>query len=549
MSTFYTLLTTVGLAKLANAQALGTVVQWSQMAVGDGNGNPTTPSEAQTALVRERYRASLNQLTTDPENPNYLIAEMIIPATVGGWTVHEIGIFDADGDMVAVANCPASYKPVLAEGSTTDLVIRVIVQLSNTASVQLKIDPAVVLASRKWVIDNYVERTKLAGGTTNQVLRKKSNADLDVEWANPLSAVTVLVTSVEETQTLATAQTIVDLATVTTQGCAVYIEGVRLRPDQFARTNATRITLGQAYPSGSKITIVQNEEASGVAASESEPGLVQLATQAEVEAGTNTTKVITPATAASVASKQLQPIAASVASNALTLTLNPTTLEFRSSTLTDGTINRRKVSAAINLVISSGSTLGTANGRDARLVLLAIDNAGTVELAVANLAGGLNLDETTLVSTTAEGGAGAADSASVIYSQTARANVPFRVVGFIDITEATAGTWASAPTRVQGCGGQALAAMSSLGYGQTWQNLTASRAAGTTYYNLTGRTIFIAVILNTAGPGLRVVTVNGVAFTLSLPNIAGASLSFWMPIPPGASYGIDSSFSIWNELR
>lgn len=294
MSTFYTLLTTVGLAKLANAQALGTVVQWSQMAVGDGNGNPTTPSEAQTALVRERYRASLNQLTTDPENPNYLIAEMIIPATVGGWTVHEIGIFDADGDMVAVANCPASYKPVLAEGSTTDLVIRVIVQLSNTASVQLKIDPAVVLASRKWVIDNYVERTKLAGGTTNQVLRKRSNADLDVEWANPLSAVTVLVTSVEETQTLATAQTIVDLATVTTQGCAVYIEGVRLRPDQFARTTATRITLGQAYPSGSKITIVQNEEASGVAASESEAGLIALATQAEAEAGTNNAKAMTP---------------------------------------------------------------------------------------------------------------------------------------------------------------------------------------------------------------------------------------------------------------
>lgn len=294
MSTFYTLLTTVGLAKLANAQALGTVVQWSQMAVGDGNGNPTTPSEAQTALVRERYRASLNQLTTDPENPNYLIAEMIIPATVGGWTVHEIGIFDADGDMVAVANCPASYKPVLAEGSTTDLVIRVIVQLSNTASVQLKIDPAVVLASRKWVIDNYVERTKLAGGTTSQVLRKKSNADLDVEWADPLSAVQVLVTSVEETQTLATAQTIVDLATVTTQGCAVYIEGVRLRPDQFARTTATRITLGQAYPSGSKITIVQNEEASGVAASESEAGLIELATAAEVAAGTDQQRAVVP---------------------------------------------------------------------------------------------------------------------------------------------------------------------------------------------------------------------------------------------------------------
>lgn len=264
MSTYYTLLTSVGLAKLINAQALGTVVQWSAMAVGDGNGNPTTPTQAQTALVREKYRAQLNQLSIDPANPNYLIAEMIIPATQGGWTVHEVGLFDADGDMVAVANFPMTYKPVLADGSTRDLVIRIIIEVSNAATVQLKIDPAVVLASRQWVMTNYVEKVTLNGGTTNQVLRKKSNNNLDVEWADPLAAVQVIVASREETQTLAAAQTVIDLATVTTEGCAVYIEGVRLLLSQFTRNTATRVTLATSYPAGTKVTVVQNEELAGI---------------------------------------------------------------------------------------------------------------------------------------------------------------------------------------------------------------------------------------------------------------------------------------------
>lgn len=260
MSTFKTLLTNVGLAKLINAQALGTVVQWSAMAVGDGNGNPTTPTETQTALVRERYRASLNELSVDPLNPTYLISEMIIPATQGGWTVHEVGIYDADGDLVAVANCPATYKPLLAEGGTSDLGIRIIVQVSNASVVQLKIDPSIVLASRQWVINNYSLSKLIPGGTTSQVLAKKSNADGDTEWVDPDTAVDVIVSSREETQTLAAAQNIIDLAAITTYGCAVYIEGVRLLKTQFTINTATRLTLSTTYPAGSKATIVQNEE-------------------------------------------------------------------------------------------------------------------------------------------------------------------------------------------------------------------------------------------------------------------------------------------------
>lgn len=176
---------------------------------------------------------------------------------------------------------------------------------------------------------------------------------------------------------------------------------------------------------------------------------------------------------------KIQPITASVSSNALTITLNPTVLDFRSSSLTSGTVNTRAINSAISTVISSGSTGGTVNGVQSRIVVLAIDNAGTVELAVVNLAGGLNLDETGVISTTAEGGAGGADSATVIYSTTARTNVPYRVVGFVESTQATAGTWATAPTLVQGAGGQATN-LASLGfsafYQSTAQTITAAGA-------------------------------------------------------------------------
>lgn len=150
---------------------------------------------------------------------------------------------------------------------------------------------------------------------------------------------------------------------------------------------------------------------------------------------------------------KIQPVTASVATNALTITLNPTTLDFRSNTLGSGTVTTVSNAAAISVVVSSGSTLGTANAIASRLAVLAINNAGTMELAVVNVAGSVLLDDATLISTTAEGGAGAADSANVIYSTTARASVAFRIVGYIESTQATAGTWATAPSVIQGSGG------------------------------------------------------------------------------------------------
>jgi hypothetical protein len=250
---------------------------------------------------------------------------------------------------------------------------------------------------------------------------------------------------------------------------------------------------------------------------------------------------------------QIQPITASVASNAMTLTLNPTSLEFRSATLGSGATTMVSIPAAISTVISSGSTGGTVSAVASRIVVIAINNAGTIELAWCNISGGIDLSETGLISTTAEGGAGAADSATVVYSTTARTSVAYRVVGYVDSTQATAGTWATAPSTIQGAGGQASSSMASLGYGQTWQDVAGSRAIGTTYYNTTGKPIGVAVRVTIATAGNTVTaTVNGVlaAFSSAVANTSNSALSVIVPVGHSYSIAVTGGSSLtWSELR
>lgn len=251
--------------------------------------------------------------------------------------------------------------------------------------------------------------------------------------------------------------------------------------------------------------------------------------------------------------RTIQPISASVASNALTISASSLSLDFRSTTLGSGAVTN-VLGTPANLVISSGSTLGCINAVQSRIIVLAINNAGTIELAAVNISGGVDLSETGLISTTAEGGAGAADSANVIYSTTARTNVAYRVIGYIESTQATAGTWATAPSTIQGYGGQAVAAMSSAGYGQTWK-APATYVIGTTYYNTAGKkkTIVQWATANT-GSQYWICTINGVG-VISGSATPGASATFFsttIDIPPGASFiftvngGNPSSYQSWE---
>ncbi len=158
MSTkFYTLLTDIGAAKPASAAALGVPLKITHMAVGDGGGTLPTPDAKQTALVNEKRRAALNMLYIDPQNSSQIIAEQVIPENEGGWWIREVGLFDESGALIAVGNCPESYKPQLAEGSGRTQTVRMVLITSSTDNITLKIDPAVVLATRKYVDDKVLE--------------------------------------------------------------------------------------------------------------------------------------------------------------------------------------------------------------------------------------------------------------------------------------------------------------------------------------------------------------------------------------------------------
>ena len=317
----------------------------------------------------------------------------------------------------------------------------------------------------------------------------------------------------------------------------------------------------------------------------------------------------------------IKTIAASVAANALTISTPASqVVNFRSSTLSDGTINSRTV-AAQSLVVPSGATLGTISANQSRLAVLAIDNAGTPELAVTNIAAGKNLDESTLINTnaiatvatgtgviavttgiltisgsptgtwqvgqivqgsgvpagtyitalgTGTGGAGtyqtnittAVSSTAMtgaagmgIYSTAARSSLPFRVLGYVESTQATAGTWATTPSTVQGCGGEAFSAFGSLGFGQTEQDVTASRAYSTTYYNTTGKPIFLKVTGATAvGTGSLSLTKNGKVVGSSYSNntTGGAAFILTDIIMPNQSYSVASincNLANWVEIR
>lgn len=153
MPTYFTLLTPAGLTKVANAQLTNEKVEISQVAVGDGSGTPYQPTGRETALRREVWRGGVLSVEIDSQNPNWIVVEGVIPASVGGFSIREVGLFDTSGTLIAIGNYPDTYKPVIADGSTMDLALRTIIEVNNASSVTLRVDPNVIVASRKFVTD------------------------------------------------------------------------------------------------------------------------------------------------------------------------------------------------------------------------------------------------------------------------------------------------------------------------------------------------------------------------------------------------------------
>ena len=172
---YYTLLTKKGTEKLAAATASGGQLKITEMATGDGFGFPPILKPENTKLTNERYRGQLNQLFTDPVNPNHLVAELIIPEQYGGWWIREVALFDTDGDMIAAGSCPEGYKPKLQEGSGRTQIIRMILIISDTATITLKTDPSIVLATHKYVTEILDQKIKAINSTYSGNYQPKGN--------------------------------------------------------------------------------------------------------------------------------------------------------------------------------------------------------------------------------------------------------------------------------------------------------------------------------------------------------------------------------------
>lgn len=158
---FYTILTSIGKNKLANSVVLGNKVNLKTLKVGDGNGTYHEPSENQTTLINKVWEGNINSISVDESNSNWIVIETIIPATDGGFFIREAGIFDEAGDLIAVSKISETYKPVISEGSMKDVSIKIILEVSNVDSIELKIDPNVTVATKKDIetLESKIENT------------------------------------------------------------------------------------------------------------------------------------------------------------------------------------------------------------------------------------------------------------------------------------------------------------------------------------------------------------------------------------------------------
>lgn len=146
MVPFYARLTAAGEAAFVAAAMSDTPVNIKEMAVGDGGGKVNDPGR-QTDLVNAVYRAPLNRLIIADKAENIIRAEMLIFPQAGGWWMREAALYDDNGQCLAVASLPPSYKPQLTEGSGRFSAVNIYITVSNTASVQLLADPSVILAT------------------------------------------------------------------------------------------------------------------------------------------------------------------------------------------------------------------------------------------------------------------------------------------------------------------------------------------------------------------------------------------------------------------
>ena len=182
MTEHYTILTDKGASKIAEAIRVGQKIEITQMALGDGDGSLPKPQSNATSLVKERYRASINSAKVDEHNNAWVIFEQVLAPDIGGWWIREVGLYDKDGDLIAIGNYPEQYKPLLTEGASTTQTVSIVIQVLSSDAITLKIDPSVVLATRQYV-DDHVNLLTIKNESVKELIYNESRSR-EVEFNN-----------------------------------------------------------------------------------------------------------------------------------------------------------------------------------------------------------------------------------------------------------------------------------------------------------------------------------------------------------------------------
>ncbi|EGT5474351.1 phage tail protein [Clostridioides difficile] len=159
---YYTILTDIGKAKIANASLVGEKVDFVKIQLGDGGGNEYNPTEEQTALKNVVWEGKVGNVKTDESMTNCLILESLIPASAGGFVVREIGYLDTEGNLLAISKYRSAYKPKVEDGAVIDMKVKTIFVVSNVNNIELKIDPTIIFATLKDLqdLDSKIDTTK-----------------------------------------------------------------------------------------------------------------------------------------------------------------------------------------------------------------------------------------------------------------------------------------------------------------------------------------------------------------------------------------------------
>nr|ELR5199341.1 phage tail protein [Providencia rettgeri] len=518
---YFALLTTYGEKVLAEATALGTKIELTHMAVGDGGGTLPAPDTKQTKLINEKRRAAINTLFIDSVNTNQVIAEQVIPENEGGWWIREIGLFDKSGLLVAVANCPETYKPLLAEGSGRTQTIRMILIVSHTEAVTLKVDPAIVLATRGYVDDSvktaieaHVKSRNHPDATTSAkgfVLLADTLSEDNTKAVTPKLATEINQRAVNAQNSANAANTAATNANNNANGRVPSTRKVNNKP------LSTDITLSAgdvgAYTKAETDTKVADAKKAGTDAQ----AMANAANTAATNANNNANGRVP-----STRKVNNKPLSADISLAAGDV----------------GSYTKAETDTKVADAKKAGTDANTnANGRVPNT--RKVNNkplSADITLSAGDVGAYTKAETDTKVADAKKAGTDANNNANGRVPTLRKVNGKALSTD-ISLTAGDVGAYSKSETddRISNGG---------LGQKQTWQNLLSSRAAGVTYTNTSGKAIFVAVCKR--GNGLIEIKVDGVIAG------QGEDWSFVCAVVPNNSKYICTvvgTMTAWAELR